>query len=76
MKAHHIDIDISSSPVSSFVANWTSTDFEKFVDGLAELVNELNIPHGSEDWKRGEAIWKRVLELEVAFWPNDGDESS
>ncbi|KZP33725.1 heme oxygenase-like protein, partial [Athelia psychrophila] len=61
--------------VSSFVTNWTSPEFEKFVDELAELVDELGIQPGSDGWKRGEDIWTRIIELEEAFWPNEGEES-
>lgn len=61
--------------VSSFVSNWTSPEFEKFVDDLAELVDELGIQPGSDGWKRGEDIWTRIIELEEAFWPNEGEES-
>lgn len=61
--------------VASFVSNWTSPEFEKFVDDLAELVDELCIQPGSDGWTRGEYIWERIIELEEAFWPNEGEES-
>jgi hypothetical protein len=34
----------------------------------------LDIKPWSEAWFKAEDIWTRVLELEVAFWPEDGDE--
>lgn len=44
------------------------------MDELAALVDELDILPGSESWKRAEGIWERVVELEEAFWPIDGEE--
>jgi len=37
-------------------------------------VDELGIFPGTEAWIRAEAIWLRVIELEVGFWPDEGEE--
>ena len=60
--------------VQSFVDNWTSPEFHKFVDDLASLVNDLGIEKGSDMWKRAEMVWDRVVELEVELWPGEREE--
>ncbi|PIL23360.1 hypothetical protein GSI_14671 [Ganoderma sinense ZZ0214-1] len=60
--------------VQELVQNWTSPEFEKFVDGLADLVNRLDISQMSTASNRTEEIWARVVELEEAFWPVGGEE--
>ncbi|PPQ96847.1 hypothetical protein CVT26_006016 [Gymnopilus dilepis] len=60
--------------VRRFAANWSSPEFEAFVNTLTELVDSLGISPGSDAWLRAEAIWHRVVELEVSFWPEDGEE--
>jgi thiaminase len=62
------------SAVSSFTENWTSPEFEQFVNDLADLVNGLGILPGSDSWKRAEGIWARIVELEEMFWPEEGEE--
>ncbi|KIL62737.1 hypothetical protein M378DRAFT_165403 [Amanita muscaria Koide BX008] len=62
--------------VASFAENWNSPQFVKFVDSLADLANSLDIKAGSETWYNAEKIWSRVVELEVEFWPNEGEEVS
>ncbi|KAI0763028.1 heme oxygenase-like protein [Trametes elegans] len=65
----------SSLPaVRQLVENWTNPEFVKFVDTLADLVNELDITPGSDAFIRAEEIWARVVELEEAFWPVGGEE--
>ena len=64
----------SATAVTSFAENWTSPEFEQFVDDLANLVDSLEIVPGSEGWKRAEGIWARVVELEEMFWPEEGEE--
>ncbi|OZJ04853.1 hypothetical protein BZG36_02596 [Bifiguratus adelaidae] len=61
--------------VASFVANWTNPEFVKFVDDLADVVNSYGVRPGSQEWARAEMIWARVLELEEAFWPEEGEET-
>ncbi|KAH9852208.1 heme oxygenase-like protein [Lenzites betulinus] len=60
--------------VRKLVDNWTSPEFVEFVDGLADLVNGLDISPGSPAYVRAEGIWARVIELEEAFWPVGGEE--
>lgn len=64
----------SAQAVSELVHNWTNSDFVRFVDDIAELVNSLGITPGSSSWGRAESIWARVVELEEAFWPVGGEE--
>ncbi|KAF3245970.1 hypothetical protein TWF128_009311 [Orbilia oligospora] len=57
-----------------FIPNWTSEEFEEFVDTLEELVNGIvkdeGVEVGSEVWGRCEATWRQVLWLEEGFWPD------
>lgn len=69
-------MDLNNTPVGSFATNWSSPDFVKFVNNLAKLVDDLNIQPGTDTWKRAEGIWARVVELEVDFWPVEGEEVS
>ncbi|KAM6503372.1 heme oxygenase-like protein [Amanita muscaria] len=62
--------------VAPFAENWSSPQFAKFVDSLADLVNSLDIKPGSETWYNAERRWNRVVELEVEFWPTEGEEVS
>ncbi|KAG9089358.1 hypothetical protein FS749_001397 [Ceratobasidium sp. UAMH 11750] len=52
-----------------FITNWTSKEFIKFVDDLEKLVDLMEIQPGTDAWRRAEVVWNRVIELEVAFWP-------
>lgn len=64
----------SNSAVASFASNWTSPEFEKFVDDLASAVDELSIQPSSQPGQRAKEIWKRIVELEETFWPEAGEE--
>lgn len=59
-----------SSPMRQFIKNWTSSEFIQFVDDLKNLVDIMDIQEGSESWKQAETVWDRVVELEIAFWPD------
>ncbi|KAF8889592.1 hypothetical protein BD779DRAFT_1662021 [Infundibulicybe gibba] len=48
------------SEVGVLATNWSNPEFSKFVDDLASL-------------RRAEAIWSRVVELTVEFWPLKGE---
>jgi len=72
--SHCDDQDTTSSAITSFSENWSSKEFVKFVDELAEVVDELGIKEGTEGWKKAEEVWQRVVELEVEFWPQKGEE--
>ncbi|CAE6403341.1 unnamed protein product [Rhizoctonia solani] len=58
------------SGLNAFITNWTSEAFKKFVDDLEKLVDLLGIEPRSDSWRRAEATWNRVVELEKEFWPN------
>lgn len=62
--------------MDNFAKNWSSPEFEKFVNELAELVDDLGITPGTSAWESAENVWKRVVELEIDFWPHDGEELS
>lgn len=66
----------STAAIEKFATNWSTPEFGAFVDSLAELVDKLGITPGTEEWRRAESVWKRVVELEVEFWPNEGEEIS
>ncbi|KAF9444842.1 heme oxygenase-like protein [Macrolepiota fuliginosa MF-IS2] len=65
-----------NSALGSFSTNWSCPEFIEFVDDLAKLVDDLDIQPNSDTWKRAEVIWARVVELEVDFWPIEGEEVS
>ncbi|KAJ7102535.1 heme oxygenase-like protein [Mycena belliarum] len=58
------------SPAAAFAKNWSSPEFQRFVNDLAGLVNASKI-----EWERAERIWARVVELEKDFWPSEREES-
>ena len=66
---------MSDGPIRELAKNWTCDDFVRFVRDLAELVDAFDVQPGSERWKRAELIWERVVELEEAFWPLEGEEA-
>lgn len=55
--------------LGEFINNWTSDGFKKFVDDLERLVDLMGIEQGTHNWRRAEAVWNRVIELEESFWP-------
>ncbi|KAJ7171779.1 heme oxygenase-like protein [Mycena crocata] len=66
-----LELSADDSPAATFADNWSSPEFAKFVDELADLVNVSGI-----EWTRAEEIWARVVELEKDFWPSEGEEMS
>ncbi|KAK0449725.1 uncharacterized protein EV420DRAFT_1312535 [Desarmillaria tabescens] len=64
------------SALLSLSGNWSNSEFKAFVDTLAGIVNDSGIMPGSASWRRAEEVWARVVELEAAFWPENGEESS
>lgn len=56
-----------------FIPNWTSEEFGRFVDEIAELVDEVSL--GVADSEREELLgrcerwWRQVVWLEGMFWP-------
>lgn len=55
----------------SFIPNWSSSEFGKFVQEIAEVTDELAQREGAlrkiEVFK---ALWLHVLEIEKGFWPD------
>lgn len=55
----------------SFIPNWTSPEFEKFVADIARYTDELARREGaSASDPRYSEMWHRVLEIEKSFWPD------
>lgn len=58
-----------------FIPNWSSDEFAKFVQDLADITDELAERDGAlrkvEVYK---ALWGHVLEIEKGFWPNVDDQ--
>jgi hypothetical protein len=58
-----------------FIPNWTSGEFEEFVDGIGEVVDawvgEMEDGKGKEEVVgRCERWWRQVIWLEERFWPD------
>ena len=53
----------------TLIPNWTSAEFEEFVDTIGGLVDELGEGKSKEEWRRAEDAWKQVLWAEEKFWP-------
>lgn len=54
------------------IPNWTSSEFEAFVDDIEKLLNELAIEEEGRGLGECEAVWKQVLWAERQFWPDVG----
>jgi hypothetical protein len=58
---------------NEFIPNWTSLQFEAFVQELADVTDEL--AEREEAWRRVDvfkAVWEHILEVERRFWPDIG----
>ena len=56
-----------------FIPNWTSPEFGKFVQEIADVTDEL--AQREEAWRRIDvykAVWEHILEVERKFWPDIG----
>ena len=54
-----------------FIPNWTSPEFEAFVNECARIADDLNGPVSEcKEIEELENIWRTVLNLEVDFWPH------
>jgi thiaminase len=53
-----------------FIPNWSSEEFEGFVNRLRGLVDEIEIEEGSWLWKECEKAWRQVVWVEGMFWPD------
>ncbi|ESK90230.1 transcription regulator [Moniliophthora roreri MCA 2997] len=63
----------SDTAVASLARNWSNQNFIAFVDDLDGLVDSLNIQPDTELWKECETIWEKIVEIEAAFWPEQGE---
>ncbi|THV00711.1 heme oxygenase-like protein, partial [Dendrothele bispora CBS 962.96] len=77
------DLKNTDSAVVPFAHNWSSPEFIQFVEELADLVDNVARSRGiassdrdSEAYQRAEEICKRVVELEIGFWPEFGEEKN
>ncbi|EGO03851.1 hypothetical protein SERLA73DRAFT_175532 [Serpula lacrymans var. lacrymans S7.3] len=70
----------TAGAIRALTNNWTTPDFVDFVDELAKVMDAcfvgLSGDSRNEAWARAEEIWARVVELEEAFWPEEGEETS
>ncbi|KAK7462697.1 hypothetical protein VKT23_007285 [Stygiomarasmius scandens] len=70
----------SDPAVTALAQNWSSPEFVQFVDALGDLADSFATSKGIEPdrnpeaCKRAEEIWNRVVELEIGFWPEFGEE--
>lgn len=53
----------------TLIPNWTSEEFETFVDTIGDLVNELGEDAAQGEWTKAEEAWRQVLWAEERFWP-------
>ena len=54
------------------IPNWSSPEFEKFVNVIGDLVDELAVrePIDSIELRKCEQAWRQVLWAEERFWPD------
>lgn len=58
-----------NEPYGEFADQWGNDVFGKYVGQLEEVTDRaLNDPEASGDLGAAEATFKKVLEMEVAFW--------
>ncbi|UZJ52443.1 hypothetical protein CBS101457_001763 [Exobasidium rhododendri] len=57
-----------SRALLSLIPNWSSPDFQAFVNDLTDLVDELDISLDSEIGKKVAEVWKITLWYEERFW--------
>lgn len=59
---------------SGFIPNWTSTEFAKFVQDLADVADELAAREGGlKKIDVLKVLWLNVLGIESRFWPDIGN---
>ncbi len=54
----------------AFIPNWTSKEFESFVEQLASVTDRWAEKVDKETRNRAEELWFKVLNLESLFWPD------
>jgi len=57
----------------TFTDNWTSPDFQQFVQQCADLVNGLELDSRPDIAQKCEDVFKYVVWLEQRFWPEGTD---
>lgn len=62
-------------PLVALADNWSSKEFKGFVDDLAVLVDDIYEGLGPSAWTTATDIWRRIVELEESFWPEEGEEA-
>ena len=56
---------------NEFIPNWSSTEFVKFVDEIANVTDALaNRENALKKIEVLKALWLHVLDIEQGFWPN------
>jgi thiaminase len=57
---------------NEFIPNWTSDEFKKFLDEIADVTDQLAEREDAASRKLDvyKAVWKHILEVETKFWPN------
>ena len=68
------DILPSDSAVATLADNWTNSEFLRFVENIATVVDSYDVQPGSARWEQAVRVWQRVVELEAAFWPDDDED--
>ncbi|GES58578.1 transcription regulator PAB1642 [Aspergillus terreus] len=53
-----------------FIPNWSSAEFEQFVDSIGEVVDAMGESVDGEMLGKCERWWKQVVWLEERFWPD------
>lgn len=56
---------------NEFIPNWSSDEFAKFIDDLADITDELAAREGAlKKIEVFKALWLHVLDIERGFWPD------
>ncbi|KAL6250278.1 hypothetical protein RBB50_002579 [Rhinocladiella similis] len=69
--APHADKD-GGALRGDFIPNWTSPEFEKFVEDIAEVTNLLAEREDAINRRLDvyTAVWTHILDIEAKFWPS------
>lgn len=77
--AHSNSEDNTANAIRQLTNNWTTPEFEVFVQKLGDLADRHFARHHHRPSYVAisvmESIWARVVELEEMFWPEDGEET-
>jgi thiaminase len=71
--------DDTANAIRQLTNNWTTPEFEEFVQKVEALANRHfarhHHGHSHSAVRAMESIWARVVELEGVFWPEDGEDT-